>query len=138
MIQSKKKHCDGCSQPKYIWKNRGGKKYCKTCWSCHEGNVKLKPTAKQKRISPRSEKRIIADKKYSKLRKRKLEESPICEAQIPGMCAGASCQIHHKAGRVGELYLDYSKFLAVCHFCHVWIENNPNEAKELGFSLKRL
>jgi hypothetical protein len=137
MIQSKKKHCDGCSQPKYIWKNRGGKKYCKTCWSCHEGNVKLKPTAKQKRISPRSEKRIIADKKYSKLRKAFLEEKPICEAQLIG-CAGTSCQVHHKAGRTGDLYLDVSKWLAVCHQCHVWIENNVTEAKKLGFSLNRL
>jgi len=136
-IKSKKKHCDGCSQPKYIWKNRGGKKYCKVCWSCHEGNTKLKPIAKQKRISPRSEKRIIADKKYSKSRKVFLEEKPICEAQLIG-CAGASCQVHHKAGRIGKLYLDVSKWLAVCHQCHVWIENHPEEAKELGFSLNRL
>jgi len=133
MIQSKKKHCDGCSQPKYIWKNRGGKKYCKTCWSCHEGNVKLKPIAKQKRISPRSEKRIIADKKYSKLRKVFLEEKPTCEAQLIG-CAGASCQVHHTySGKDrSEYYLDVSTWISICDSCHKWIHQYSKEARELG------
>lgn len=136
-MKKKKKHCDGCNSDQFIWKNEGGKKFCKTCWSCHSGNVKLKPTAKRKRIPPRSEKRIIADKRYSKLRKAFLEEKPMCEAHLSG-CAGASSQVHHKAGRVGHLYLDVTKWLAVCHSCHVWIENHPEEAKELGFSLNRL
>lgn len=133
----KKKICTQCNTESYIWKRDKGKPYCKKCWSKLSGNTKLKPIAKQKRISPRSEKRIIADKKYSKLRKQLLEEKPQCEAQLVG-CAGASTQCHHKAGRVGKLYLDYSKFLAVCHPCHVWIELNVIEAKELGFSLNRL
>lgn len=137
-IKSKLKRCDGCLKERYIWKNKGEKKFCKTCWSCHEGNVKLKPIAKQKRISPRSEKRIIADKKYSKLRKQLLEERPQCEAHIIGICVGASSQCHHMAGRTGKLYTDYSKFLAVCGPCHHEIEMRPEWAKEMGFSLNRL
>lgn len=138
MIKKTKKLCNGCNSEQFIWKNKGGKKFCKTCWSCHEGNVKLKPIAKQKRISPRSEKRIIADKKYSKLRLQLLTEKPMCEAHIPGICTGPSTQCHHKAGRTGKLYTDYSKFLAVCGSCHHYIEMNPEWAKEKGFSLNRL
>lgn len=134
MIQSKKKHCDGCSQPKYIWKNRGGKKFCKVCWSCHEGNTKLKPIAKQKRISPRSEKRIIADKKYSKLRKVFLEEKPICEVQQID-CTGMSTQVHHTfSGKDrSEHYLEIETWISTCHNCHTYIHINSLWARNVGF-----
>lgn len=137
MIKKNKKHCDKCNSEQFIWKNKGGKKFCKTCWSTHSVKLQLKPTVKQKRIPLRSEKRIILDKKYSKLRKVFLEEKPVCEAHLIN-CTHESTQVHHKAGRVGKLYLEVSKWLAVCHTCHVWIETNPDEAKELGYSLKRL
>lgn len=139
MIKSKLKLCDGvCSEHKVIWKNHGGKRYCKSCWSAHSCKTSIKPTVKQKKLPPRSLKRIIADKKYSKLRKKFLEQNPMCQAHLPGICSTTSTQVHHKAGRVGKLFLDITKWLAVCHHCHVWIEQHPVQAKELGYSLDRL
>lgn len=135
-ILKKTKICFSCKKPKYIWKNVVGKKYCKSCYFTSFSTTKIK--SKVKKISPRSEKRIIADKKYSKLRLKLLNEHPECQAQIPGICSGPSTQCHHKAGRTGSLYLDYSKFFAVCHHCHQYIELNPEWAKEQGFSLNRL
>ena len=151
MTLHKLKICFGCKKSKYIWKRDLGKGYCKQCWNIHRQkksdvkfNKKMKVFANQKifvpkkRIYPKSQKRIIADKKYSKLRLKLLDEHPHCQAQIPGVCSGLSTQCHHKAGRIGSLYTDYSKFLAVCHNCHNWIEIHVIEAKELGFSLNRL
>jgi hypothetical protein len=136
MTFHKLKICFSCKKLKYIWKSVGKNKFCKICWSKQSPITKNK--SKPKRISPRSEKRIIADKKYSKLRLKLLDKYPNCQAQISGVCSGLSTQCHHKAGRVGKLYTDYSKFLAVCHNCHNWIEIHVIEAKELGFSLNRL
>jgi len=38
----------------------------------------------------------------------------------------------------GENHNKISTWLAVCRNCHRWIEENPVEAKELGFSRSRL
>jgi hypothetical protein len=42
------------------------------------------------------------------------------------------------AGRVGELYLDETHWLALCRACHFYVEMHPKEAKEMGFSINRL
>jgi hypothetical protein len=74
---------------------------------------------------------------YSRLRDAFLTAKPRCEAKLVG-CTGVSTEIHHKAGRVGDKYLRIGTWLAVCRNCHTWIEINPAEAKELGFSESRL
>lgn len=61
----------------------------------------------------------------------------MCEAHIAGICTQTSEEVHHKEGRTGENYLDETKWLAACHSCHVWIENNREAAMELGFILRR-
>jgi hypothetical protein len=42
------------------------------------------------------------------------------------------------SGKIGDDYLDVNNFIALCRVCHVWVENHPTEAKELGFSKNRL
>jgi hypothetical protein len=37
----------------------------------------------------------------------------------------------------GKYHLDTSTWLSVCRNCHDWIEKNPEEAKELGYSQSR-
>tara|TARA_Y100000592_G_scaffold37730_1_gene59702 strand:+ start:1052 stop:1198 length:147 start_codon:yes stop_codon:yes gene_type:complete len=37
----------------------------------------------------------------------------------------------------GIYHLDVDTWLPVCRNCHTWIENNPVDAKELGFSISR-
>jgi len=62
----------------------------------------------------------------------------MCQAHIPGICTGHATDVHHKAGRVGDLLLDVTYWLAACRACHDWIERHPKEAKVIGFSLTRI
>lgn len=138
MIKLKKKLCDGCRLEKPIWKNDGGKRFCKQCWSAHSATTRTKPTAQQKKIPPKSSKRITQDNLYGKKRKLFLTAHSICKASIRGVCNGAACDIHHMKGRIGDLFLDETYWLPVCRACHYWIEMRPEAAKELGLSINRL
>lgn len=141
-LKPKKKVCDGCGEPSYIWKSSGtgGLKLCKQC-SSNTGVAKLsitKPTAKSKPIPPRSQKRSKEERLYSAKRVMFLQEHQMCQAHLPGICTKYATEVHHKKGRIGELLLDILYWLGVCHACHEWIENNRTEALEKGFSIKRI
>lgn len=127
MIKAKLKKCAGCDELKHIWKSHGKDKYCKECWYDKE---------KPKRISPISKKMRETVDIYSKRRTAFLVIHPYCEANLPS-CTKKATDVHHKAGR-GENHLNISTWLAVCRTCHRWIEENPDAAKELGFSESRL
>jgi hypothetical protein len=73
---------------------------------------------------------------YKKLRIKFLTDR-MCEAKIYN-CTLKATDVHHKKGRIGDNMLDTTHWLAVCRSCHNWIENNPEESKELGFSTNRL
>ena len=68
------------------------------------------------------------NREYAKLRKQFLNEKSICRAKID-RCSLIATDIHHT---------DTSTWLPVCRNCHMWIENNPADAKELGFSSDRI
>jgi len=76
------------------------------------------------------------NRQYTKLRKQFLNESSVCKAKID-KCSINATDIHHTKGR-GKYHLDTSTWLAVCRNCHIWIENYPVHAKELGFSSDRI
>ncbi len=137
-MKAKKKVCSNCLELQVIWKNSGGQRFCKRCWSAHSKTSKPIPYPKQKPLAPRSSKRVKQDAEYSRERKLFLELYPMCQAHIPGLCAQYSTDVHHMKGRSGDLYLDKENWLALCRQCHGWIELNPNKAKELGFSKSRL
>jgi hypothetical protein len=103
----------------------------------HYSGVPLKPQAEKKPIKKVSDKQKMALKEYNKLRKVYLVKHPTCEVKANG-CTGASTEVHHVTGRVGKKLTDPKKFKAVCHNCHVFIENNPVAAKKLGHSASRL
>jgi hypothetical protein len=128
MITPKLKKCAGCNELKHIWKSHGKDKYCQPCWYSIE---------KPKSISPVSKKRQVEMDEYSKKRLAFLALHTSCQAKLVS-CTGVATDVHHKAGRVGDDYLNMNKWLAVCRSCHSWIETNPQEAKELGFSESRL
>lgn len=132
------KTCAGCKKPKPIWKRHKGERFCQQCWSCHPDNVKQKPTVKQKPIPYRSEKRTKEERIYAAERIIFLQEHPLCQFHIPGICTKKSTEVHHMEGRTGDNYLDKTKWKAGCHECHDWATNNPEEAIQLGFSLKRI
>lgn len=138
-MKAKLKKCDRCGEQKVIWKNHRGNRYCQGCWKLElpKSSQSNKPTTRRKPIPQRSPSRLKLELQYSKVRKVFLSSRPVCEAHLSG-CTTHSTDVHHKAGRVGKLYLDESKWLAVCRACHSWIETHPKEARELGFSISRL
>lgn len=137
-MKTQKKKCSKCGELRFIWKNSGGERFCKGCWSTHSNNSKPIPYHKQKPIPPRSSKRIKEDGIYSKERKLFLNLHPMCQAHLSGICSQTATDVHHMKGRVGELLLDKTNWLAVCRQCHNYIELNPITAKALGFSKSRL
>jgi hypothetical protein len=84
------------------------------------------------KIKKQSVKMTKLNSEYSKLRKLFLSDKPMCEARIFN-CTLQSTEVHHKKGRL-KYHLDTNTWLSVCRNCHNWIENSPEEAKELGFS----
>ena len=90
-------------------------------------------TKSQKRIKPFSDKHLEKLAEYKRRRNIFLIDNPICVANVEG-CTKEATQIHHALGRIGDLLTDVKHFKAVCHNCHVIIENEPMRAKELGLS----
>lgn len=133
-MQAKMKLCSGCNTEQYIWKSIGREKYCKSCaYKLKTGEAnQLKRTP----LSPRSSKKAKEDAVYTKLRKDYLTINPVCEARLP-QCTGVATDIHHKKGR-GKYYLITTTWMSACRKCHEWIETNPVEAVELGFTITRL
>lgn len=84
-----------------------------------------------------SKKRAKENREYAKVRKEYLEENPNCEANLAG-CSYVATDIHHMKGRCGSLLTDVRHFRALCRNCHCFIEENPLEAKLMGFSKSRL
>lgn len=127
MIAAKLKTCAGCNELKHIWKSHKKDKYCKECW------YKMEPP---KKVAPISTKMKKTMDEYSKKRIAFLALNTKCEANLVG-CTKTATDVHHKVGR-GENHNNISTWFAVCRSCHKWIEENPVEAKELGFSESRL
>lgn len=90
---------------------------------------------KRKRIAPVSERQKFALKIYSEKRVKYLTENPICEVED---CEDKATTIHHAKGRIGELLNDTNFWWACCMDCHTIIENNPEWAKQEGYSESRL
>lgn len=111
-----------CSDPNC----RNYDRYCRI----HKQEV-IKPA---KPIAKKSEGLKEEMKKYTKLAKLFLAMHTKC-----AVCKTVRSQcIHHMAGRVGENLRDRKTFLAVCFDCHRKIEENPDWAKENGYSVSRL
>jgi len=133
MIEQKKKLCNNCNTLQFIWKNDKGSKYCKYCWYKSK-DTKSKPLVR-KPINSKSKKMKEIDKAYTILRRKFMENKPMCEASLH-CCTGESTDVHHMKGR-GIFHLVVKTWLSVCRTCHIWIEANPTQALEMGFSEKR-
>jgi len=91
-----------------------------------------KPT---KKINARSKKRKIQELQYSADRIVFLSKP---ENRICPVTKQRATEVHHKKGRIGELLLDQRYWLGVSAEGHRQIEENPDWAKEMGYSLNRL
>ena len=123
-------------------------KYCSP--SCfYKNKTADKPRIK---IRQKSKKQATLDRTYSVLRKTflKLPENKLCpvasyfvtqtinpiEERRLWLNSVDATEIHHKAGRVGKLYLYVPFWLAVSRKGHVWIHKNPKEAYQKGWLIK--
>ena len=134
-MKQKLKICDGCEKETVIWKNQGGFKYCKYCWSCQNAinkNSLQKPT--DYKIPQVSSKRKKKDQEYSKLRNVFLTENHLCQVAVSG-CTNSASDVHHTyAGSNRDaFYLVQSTWLAACRNCHDYIHGHPTEARVLGY-----
>lgn len=110
-------------------------KFCSSACKFKYGppvNLKLKP---MKPIPKVSKKRQIKNLQYSVLRTEFLGKK---ENQICPITGKPTTDIHHKKGRVGELFLDTKYWVALSREGHRFVEENPEWAKENGYSLNRL
>ena len=133
-IKPKEGVCVCCERKRLIYSR-------KMCQSCYWSYNKKKNEGKQKTIKefkpiPKiSQKRKIENAKYIVLRNEFLgkKENSICP-----VTGEKTTEIHHKKGRVGSLFLNTKFWLGVSRKGHLKIENNPEWAKENGFSENRL
>lgn len=112
-------------------------KYCSG--RCKMKNKKVDLTLKApkgfKTIPKVSKKRQIENLQYQVLRKEFLDKK---ENQICPITKSPTNDIHHKKGRVGSLFLNTNYWIALSREGHRFVEENPDWAKENGYSLNRL
>lgn len=116
-------------------------KYCanKTCKKpikygsyCSLNCSLVKPKQKKAtKIKPVSDKRKKELKTYSEQRKLFLVNK-ICP-----ITQETATEIHHIKGRDNKWLNDINYWLAVSRNGHIWIHNNPIEAEEKGYLIKR-
>ena len=132
----KLKMCNGCSQPKYIWKSDGKEKFCKECWFSKNPPTQIKKSTTK--IAPISKKKKEEIDEYTKLRKLFMIAHPFCEAKLQG-CIGEASDVHHLySGKDRSKYfLKMTSWKAVCRNCHHQIHDvlSTEELLELGLRL---
>lgn len=106
---------------------------CKKAYSAQKKN---KPTSIKFTPIPKvSKKRKIENLQYQVLRKQFLEKPDNRTCPITGL---PTTDIHHKKGRTGTLFLNTDYWIALSREGHKQVEENPQWAKENGYSLNRL
>ena len=100
-----------------------------------EKQKKSEPKNRFDKIPNVSKKRKIENLQYQVLRAEFLNkpENKICPiTKLP------TTDIHHKKGRIGSLFLNTDYWVALSREGHKFVEENPEWAKENGYSLNRL
>lgn len=95
--------------------------------------------AKAAKIRPIASRRAKHQGRYSRLRKEYLEQNPVCHCCIERKRSptNPSVQIHHTAGREGELLNEVLFWMAICQECHDKIHRLPAWAHRKGYLLTR-
>lgn len=139
-----------CKKSGLQWKqyNSLQKCPCDYCTVVIVGKRKFKssPIKRQKTIRKISAKQEKKNEEYMVVRNSFLS---LLENKICPITKQPTTEVHHKAGRAGfadewarlnntPLLIDVRYFLAVSRNGHRWIEENPAEAKQMGYSVDRL
>lgn len=124
MIKPKKGVCSICNNGKEVYLYKRNPPLCKYHY------LKSKSIKKPK-IKHFSDKKLSELKIYREVRDKYLQEHPYCEVEG---CGNKTTNLHHKAGRVGNLLYDVRYFMACCSDCHPKrIHENPKWAREKGY-----
>ena len=91
-----------------------------------------KRNAKIKVVSDKQAKRLAT---YRVVRDSYMAVHPVCEYPY---CREPSKDLHHGAGRCGDLLTNVTYFKALCRLHHRVVEAFPTKAQDLGLSFKRL
>ena len=93
-----------------------------------------KPEKTKKPIAKKSAKRAKEEKQYAPVRKKFLQDHPLCEIKLPG-CLIKSTEVHHASGRTNGNLLRVEDFVASCSNCHRQGHDklSSEDAKKIGF-----
>lgn len=120
-------------------------KYCGTeriyakgmCQFHYYKDLKQRTKYKKKRTPIKSVSKAMRSQRklYSRVRKEFFStgSNQLCKARVSGVCLIHATDIHHMAGRIGELLTNTNYFLPVCRACHMHIHSNHQWAEEQGF-----
>lgn len=134
---SSQKKCNLCKQPLPFSERNGLKTYKQKqgigidCGCFYDWQKSNKP----KPIPKRSMKRKTQELVYKELRRVFLSKK---ENQVCPITNEKATTIHHKKGRIGDLLNDTRYWIALSMKGHEYVENNPEWAKQNGYSLNRL
>lgn len=118
MIQRKKKKCKGKDHMAYLFS--GG--YCKDCWNSRNAKPIKKVSDTRK-----AENSIYKTKRINFLSN---TENKICPITME-----KATEIHHmySGSNRSKYFLDENTWVAVSRNGHLWIHENPKEAREKGY-----
>lgn len=134
--------CKICAErfnPTYFLQKHCSKQVCKELWIelvlSEKGQVDNAFRSKSKPIKKVSDKKALQDIIYKSERIKflMLPENKICP-----ITKQTTTDVHHKKGRLGDLYLDKRYWVALSREGHKYVEEHPEWAKENGYSLSRL
>jgi hypothetical protein len=129
------KICNAKFEPTYFLQKHCNNINCERQWK----DTFLKKNSgidkKHKPIKKVSDKRKLEQIIYNSERIKflSLPENKICP-----ITKKPTTDVHHKKGRIGDLFLDKKYWVALSRDGHKFVEENPEWAKENGHSLSRL
>ena len=130
--------CLNCKQkfvPSYFLQKHCDSEECNYSKQEYQSGKMAKTNKPSKAIPKFSDKRKVENLKYLAQRIVFLGKK---ENQICPITKTPTTDVHHKKGRTGGLYLDETYWVALSREGHKFVEENPEWAKENGYSLNRL
>lgn len=120
-----------------LWKSKT-KTEPSACKDCYHRAKSDQPktyvkVASSKPIKPISDKQTERLKAYRKVRDQFLKDNPFCM-----VCGAIATDLHHAAGKTGDLLTNVQYFRSLCRKHHSYYEVHVSEAKQLGISVDRL
>jgi hypothetical protein len=131
------KYCKENYTPKFSSLEKCQKEDCRIAYAMEVVSKQKEKLSKEKNkpIKKVSDKRKLENIIYKSERIKflMLPENKVCP-----ITKQPTTDVHHSKGRIGTLYLDKRYWIALSREGHKYVEENPQWARENGFSLSRL